>query len=86
MKVNVARMIKREGKFWPIVHNSLIFSLVFMHAVAVEIFTMKKLYPPFFLLQMQVLIALLLPVKFQIKASLFSDIDSFGMLSEGICT
>ncbi|KAF5745478.1 CSC1-like protein [Tripterygium wilfordii] len=31
------------GKFWPIVHNSMIFSLVLMHAIAVGIFTLKKL-------------------------------------------
>ncbi|GAV72956.1 DUF221 domain-containing protein/RSN1_TM domain-containing protein [Cephalotus follicularis] len=31
------------GKFWPIVHNSMIFSLVLMHAIAVGIFTAKKL-------------------------------------------
>ncbi|XP_044489479.1 CSC1-like protein At1g69450 [Mangifera indica] len=31
------------GKFWPIVHNSTIFSLVLMHAIAVGIFTLKKL-------------------------------------------
>ncbi|XP_024041667.1 CSC1-like protein At1g69450 isoform X2 [Citrus clementina] len=31
------------GKFWPIVHNSMIFSLVLMHAIAVGIFTIKKL-------------------------------------------
>lgn len=31
------------GKFWPIVHNTMIFSLVLMHAIAVGIFTLKKL-------------------------------------------
>ncbi|GAB4840061.1 hypothetical protein Ancab_020770 [Ancistrocladus abbreviatus] len=31
------------GRFWPIVHNSMIFSLVLMHAIAVGIFTLKKL-------------------------------------------
>uniref|UniRef100_A0A6N2NBN3 CSC1/OSCA1-like 7TM region domain-containing protein n=1 Tax=Salix viminalis TaxID=40686 RepID=A0A6N2NBN3_SALVM len=31
------------GKFWPIVHNAVIFSLVLMHAIAVGIFTLKKL-------------------------------------------
>ncbi|OWM89512.1 hypothetical protein CDL15_Pgr024260 [Punica granatum] len=31
------------GKFWPIVHNSMIFSLVLMHAIAIGIFTLKKL-------------------------------------------
>lgn len=30
------------GKFWPIVHNSVIFSLVLMHAIALGIFTLKK--------------------------------------------
>lgn len=30
------------GKFWPIVHNSMIFSLVLMHCIAVGIFTLKK--------------------------------------------
>ncbi|GAB2280239.1 hypothetical protein Dimus_014882 [Dionaea muscipula] len=30
------------GKFWPIVHTSMIFSLVLMHAIAVGIFTLKK--------------------------------------------
>lgn len=30
------------GKFWPIVHNSMIFSLVLMHAIALGIFTVKK--------------------------------------------
>ena len=31
------------GKFWPIVHNSMIFSLVLMHVIAVGIFALKKL-------------------------------------------
>ncbi|XP_021297717.1 CSC1-like protein HYP1 isoform X2 [Herrania umbratica] len=31
------------GKFWPIVHNSTIFSLVLMHIVAIGIFGLKKL-------------------------------------------
>ncbi|XP_021661777.2 CSC1-like protein At1g69450 isoform X3 [Hevea brasiliensis] len=31
------------GKFWPIVHNSMIFSLVLMHAISIGIFTLKKL-------------------------------------------
>uniref|UniRef100_A0A2P2LAA9 Uncharacterized protein MANES_05G106300 n=1 Tax=Rhizophora mucronata TaxID=61149 RepID=A0A2P2LAA9_RHIMU len=31
------------GKFWPTVHNSMIFSLILMHAIAVGIFTVKKL-------------------------------------------
>ncbi|KAK6921979.1 CSC1/OSCA1-like, N-terminal transmembrane domain [Dillenia turbinata] len=31
------------GKFWPIVHNSMIFALVLMHAIAIGIFTLKKL-------------------------------------------
>lgn len=31
------------GKFWPIVHNNVSFSLVLMHAIAVGIFTLKKL-------------------------------------------
>ncbi|KAK9675958.1 hypothetical protein RND81_11G044400 [Saponaria officinalis] len=31
------------GKFWPTVHNSMIFSLLLMHAIAVGIFTLKKL-------------------------------------------
>ncbi|CAN6727428.1 unnamed protein product [Malus baccata var. baccata] len=30
------------GKFWPIVHTSMIFSLVLMHAIAVGIFSIKK--------------------------------------------
>ncbi|XP_043703953.1 CSC1-like protein HYP1 isoform X2 [Telopea speciosissima] len=31
------------GKFWPIVHNSTIFSLILMHILAVGIFGLKKL-------------------------------------------
>ncbi|OMO93315.1 hypothetical protein CCACVL1_06538 [Corchorus capsularis] len=31
------------GKFWPIVHNSMIFSLLLMQAIAVGLFTLKKL-------------------------------------------
>ncbi|KAL5100187.1 hypothetical protein RYX36_004514 [Vicia faba] len=31
------------GKFWPTVHNSMIFSLVLMHIIAVGIFALKKL-------------------------------------------
>ncbi|XP_057448187.1 CSC1-like protein At1g69450 isoform X1 [Lotus japonicus] len=31
------------GKFWPVVHNSMIFSLVLMHIIAVGIFALKKL-------------------------------------------
>ncbi|TYJ37784.1 hypothetical protein E1A91_A05G399600v1 [Gossypium mustelinum] len=31
------------GKFWPIVHNSTIFSLVLMHVIAIGIFGLKKL-------------------------------------------
>ncbi|KAK1273656.1 hypothetical protein QJS04_geneDACA007914 [Acorus gramineus] len=31
------------GKFWPIVHNSTIFSLILMHAIAIGIFGLKKL-------------------------------------------
>lgn len=31
------------GKFWPIIHNSMIFSLVLMHIIAVGIFALKKL-------------------------------------------
>ncbi|XP_034706772.1 CSC1-like protein HYP1 isoform X3 [Vitis riparia] len=31
------------GKFWPIVHNSTIFSLVLMHIIAIGIFGLKKL-------------------------------------------
>ncbi|CAN1152698.1 CSC1-like protein At1g69450 [Linum perenne] len=31
------------GRFWPMVHNTIIFSLVLMHAIAGGIFTLKKL-------------------------------------------
>ncbi|KAM7516753.1 hypothetical protein LguiA_006336 [Lonicera macranthoides] len=31
------------GKFWPIVHNSTVFSLVLMHIIAIGIFGLKKL-------------------------------------------
>ncbi|KAJ0043591.1 hypothetical protein Pint_19178 [Pistacia integerrima] len=31
------------GKFWPIVHNSTIFSLILMHIIAIGIFGLKKL-------------------------------------------
>lgn len=42
--INVyAPSYETAGKFWPIVHNSMIFSLVLMHAIAVGIFTLKKL-------------------------------------------
>lgn len=32
------------GSYWPIVHNSMIFSLVLMHAIALGIFTLKKVH------------------------------------------
>ncbi|XP_062111373.1 CSC1-like protein At1g69450 [Humulus lupulus] len=42
--INVyAPKYETAGKFWPIVHNSMIFSLLLMHAIAVGIFTLKKL-------------------------------------------
>jgi hypothetical protein len=42
--INVyAPKYETAGKFWPTVHNSMIFSLVLMHAIAVGIFTLKKL-------------------------------------------
>ncbi|KAI9085425.1 hypothetical protein K1719_032586 [Acacia pycnantha] len=42
--INVyARKYETAGKFWPIVHNSMIFSLVLMHIIAVGIFALKKL-------------------------------------------
>ncbi|KAJ4830684.1 hypothetical protein Tsubulata_047763, partial [Turnera subulata] len=42
--INVyAPKYESAGKFWPIVHNTMIFSLVLMHAIAVGIFTLKKL-------------------------------------------
>jgi calcium permeable stress-gated cation channel len=31
------------GRFWPIVHNTTIFSLVLMHIIAIGIFGLKKL-------------------------------------------
>lgn len=31
------------GKFWPIAHSCMIFSLLLMHAIAVGIFTLKGL-------------------------------------------
>lgn len=31
------------GKFWPVVHDSTIFSLILMHIIAVGIFGVKKL-------------------------------------------
>ncbi|KAJ6899824.1 hypothetical protein NC652_026082 [Populus alba x Populus x berolinensis] len=42
--INVyAPKYETAGKFWPIAHNSMVFSLVLMHAIAVGIFTLKKL-------------------------------------------
>ncbi|KAH9606971.1 hypothetical protein KSS87_013746 [Heliosperma pusillum] len=42
--INVyAPKFETAGKFWPIVHNSMIFSLLLMQAIALGIFTMKKL-------------------------------------------
>ncbi|XP_047322863.1 CSC1-like protein HYP1 [Impatiens glandulifera] len=42
--INVyAPKFETGGRFWPIVHNAMIFSLVLMHAIAVGIFTVKKL-------------------------------------------
>lgn len=42
--INVyAPQFETAGKFWPIVQNSVIFSLVLMHAIAVGVFTLKKL-------------------------------------------
>ncbi|XVF85884.1 hypothetical protein PTKIN_Ptkin17bG0153700 [Pterospermum kingtungense] len=42
--INVyAPKYETAGKFWPIVHNSMIFSLVLMQAIAVGIFALKKL-------------------------------------------
>ncbi|XP_050373012.1 CSC1-like protein At1g69450 isoform X2 [Argentina anserina] len=41
--INVyAPRYETAGKFWPIAHNSVIFSLVLMHAIAVGVFTLKK--------------------------------------------
>ncbi|KAL8161496.1 hypothetical protein V2J09_012985 [Rumex salicifolius] len=42
--INVyAPKYETAGRFWPIVHNSMIFSLILMHAIAIGIFTLKKL-------------------------------------------
>ncbi|KAJ6350604.1 hypothetical protein OIU78_006707 [Salix suchowensis] len=42
--INVyAPKYETAGKFWPIVHNLVIFSLVLMHVIAVGIFSLKKL-------------------------------------------
>ncbi|XP_061369685.1 CSC1-like protein At1g69450 [Gastrolobium bilobum] len=42
--INVyAPKYETAGKFWPIVHSSMIFSLVLMHIIAVGIFALKKL-------------------------------------------
>lgn len=42
--INVyAPKYETAGKFWPIAHNCMIFSLVLMHAIAVGIFTLKGL-------------------------------------------
>ncbi|KAL2904058.1 hypothetical protein RDABS01_002768 [Bienertia sinuspersici] len=38
-----APKFETAGKFWPTVHNCMIFSLVLMHAIALGIFTLKKL-------------------------------------------
>ncbi|XP_047318301.1 CSC1-like protein At1g69450 isoform X2 [Impatiens glandulifera] len=38
-----APRFETAGRFWPIVHNCMIFSLLLMHAIAVGIFTAKKL-------------------------------------------
>ncbi|XP_061362257.1 CSC1-like protein At1g69450 isoform X2 [Gastrolobium bilobum] len=44
--INVyAPKYETAGKFWPIVHNTMIFSLVLMHIIAVGIFALKKLSP-----------------------------------------
>ncbi|KAF7828020.1 CSC1-like protein [Senna tora] len=41
--INVyAPKYETAGKFWPTVHNSMIFSLVLMHIIAVGIFALKK--------------------------------------------
>ncbi|CAO2829535.1 unnamed protein product [Amaranthus hypochondriacus] len=41
--INVyAPKFESAGKFWPTVHNCMIFSLVLMHAIALGIFTLKK--------------------------------------------
>lgn len=31
------------GKFWPVVHNTTIFSLVVLHIIAIGVFGLKKL-------------------------------------------
>ncbi|KAK9750729.1 hypothetical protein RND81_02G217200 [Saponaria officinalis] len=42
--INVyAPKFESAGKFWPTVHNSMIFSLLLMHSIALGIFTLKKL-------------------------------------------
>ncbi|XP_057416822.1 CSC1-like protein At1g69450 [Lotus japonicus] len=42
--INVyAPKYETAGKYWPIVHDSMIFSLVLMHIIAVGIFALKKL-------------------------------------------
>lgn len=42
--INVyAPKYETAGKFWPIVHNSMIFSLVLMQIIAVGIFALKKI-------------------------------------------
>lgn len=42
--INVyAPKYETAGKFWPIVHNSMIFSLVLMHSIAIGIFSLKNL-------------------------------------------
>ncbi|XP_052186301.1 CSC1-like protein At1g69450 isoform X6 [Diospyros lotus] len=42
--INVyAPKYETAGKYWPIVHHLMIFSLVLMHAIALGIFTLKKL-------------------------------------------
>ncbi|XP_074309686.1 CSC1-like protein At1g69450 [Silene latifolia] len=42
--INVyAPKFETAGKFWPTVHNCMIFSLVLMHSIALGIFTLKKL-------------------------------------------
>ncbi|KAH9626169.1 hypothetical protein KSS87_017693 [Heliosperma pusillum] len=42
--INVyAPKFETAGKFWPTVHNCMIFSLLLMHSIALGIFTLKKL-------------------------------------------
>ncbi|XP_074274627.1 CSC1-like protein At1g69450 [Silene latifolia] len=42
--INVyAPKFETAGKFWPLVHNSMIFSLLLMQSIALGIFTVKKL-------------------------------------------